>query len=58
MVAARARRAAAHYMGLDRDRGTLAPGKRADLVLLDDRLVVRSTMVGGRIVYSRDPSST
>jgi N-acetylglucosamine-6-phosphate deacetylase len=47
----------ARFMGIDGDRGTLAPGKRADLVLLDDRLVVRSTMVGGRIVYSRGRSS-
>ncbi|MEJ2667322.1 MAG: amidohydrolase family protein [Deinococcales bacterium] len=39
--------AAARYLGLD-DRGVLAVGKRADLVLVDDDLQVRSVLVAGR----------
>ncbi|MDR7474965.1 MAG: hypothetical protein QN175_08145 [Armatimonadota bacterium] len=38
-------------MRLDGDRGSLARGKRADLVILDDALTVRLTVVGGKIVY-------
>jgi N-acetylglucosamine-6-phosphate deacetylase len=41
----------ARFMRLDADRGSLTPGKRADLVVLDDALAVRATMVGGRIVH-------
>ncbi|WP_299610767.1 alpha-D-ribose 1-methylphosphonate 5-triphosphate diphosphatase [uncultured Tateyamaria sp.] len=33
------------------DRGTLEPGKRADLVILDDRDRVAATMSGGRVSY-------
>jgi N-acetylglucosamine-6-phosphate deacetylase len=40
----------ARFMRLDGDRGSLVPGKRADLVLLDDALAVRMTIVGGRVV--------
>jgi predicted amidohydrolase YtcJ len=46
----------------ERTRGRLAPGYKADLVLLDqdltriapeaiERVVVRATVVGGRVVY-------
>lgn len=38
----------------ERDRGTLRPGARADLTLLDDRLRVAGTVVGGELVYDRD----
>ena len=37
----------AAVMGAD-DRGALAPGRRADVVLLDDDLAVRRTWVGGQ----------
>ncbi len=33
-------------------KGTIAPGKDADLVILDRELNVRHTVVGGRLVYS------
>ncbi len=35
----------------DHTRGCLAPGCRGDLVLLDDELKVRATIVGGEIVF-------
>ena len=35
----------------DRSRGTLKPGRRADLVAFDRNFNVRLTVVGGRIVY-------
>ena len=35
----------------DRSRGMLARGRRADLVVFDQRFRVRLTMVGGRVVY-------
>ena len=40
---------AARYLGLE-DRGELATGKRADMVVLDGDLAVRSVVVGGREV--------
>ncbi|HKI56492.1 MAG TPA: amidohydrolase family protein [Trueperaceae bacterium] len=40
---------AARYLGLD-DRGVLEVGKRADLVVLDSALKVRSVVAGGRRV--------
>ncbi len=40
----------ARYLGLD-DRGEIAVGKRADLVILDDRLEVLEVYVAGRHAY-------
>ncbi|WP_205472848.1 N-acetylglucosamine-6-phosphate deacetylase [Nocardioides sp. SYSU D00038] len=38
----------------DATRGSLAPGCRGDLVLVDDDLRVRATVVGGRVVHRAD----
>ena len=43
----------ARYMGLN-DRGVLEPGKRADLVVLDDALEVQRVFVAGREVGASD----
>ncbi len=40
----------ARLLGLD-DRGVLAPGKRADLVVLDRNDRVAATIAGGRVAY-------
>jgi N-acetylglucosamine-6-phosphate deacetylase len=45
---------AARVLRLTQTKGTLAPGKDADLVLLEDNLDVHATLVAGRIVY-RNP---
>lgn len=45
---------AARAIGVDDRKGSIAIGKDADLVLVDDKLNVRMTVVEGRIVYSRD----
>lgn len=37
----------------DPSRGTLAPGARGDLVLVDDDLSVVATVVGGRVLHDR-----
>jgi N-acetylglucosamine-6-phosphate deacetylase len=47
-------RSAARSLGLDDEVGSVAPGFRADLVLLDRNLNVVATVVGGRLVYLRD----
>jgi N-acetylglucosamine-6-phosphate deacetylase len=40
----------ARILGVDADIGSLEPGKRADLVVLDADLNVRRVYVGGRPV--------
>jgi N-acetylglucosamine-6-phosphate deacetylase len=47
-------RTAARQLGLADRKGALEAGKDADLVLLDDGLRVRLTVVGGQIVYRSD----
>lgn len=41
----------ARLLGVDRECGLIAEGKRADLVALDDQGQVRLTMIGGAIVF-------
>ena len=41
----------AKFLGLDHRQGVIAPGKDADLVVLDSNLEVKMTMVQGEIVY-------
>jgi N-acetylglucosamine-6-phosphate deacetylase len=43
----------ARLLGLDRERGSLEVGKRADLVVFDKRFRVTMTLVDGKIVYQR-----
>lgn len=38
-------------IGMEREKGSLEPGKDADIILLDDELRVVLTMVGGKVVY-------
>ena len=47
-----ASRIPAQSIGLN-DRGIIAVGKRADLVLLDDAWNVERTIVAGNTVYSK-----
>jgi N-acetylglucosamine-6-phosphate deacetylase len=41
----------ARVIGMEKKKGSLEPGKDADIVLLDDELKVVLTMVGGKVVY-------
>lgn len=45
----------AHALGLAHQRGRLAPGYAADLVLLTPALQVRGAVVAGELVYAADP---
>lgn len=38
-------------LGIDKQYGSLEPGKIADIVVIDSKFNVKLTMVGGRIVY-------
>ncbi|MDR3713701.1 MAG: N-acetylglucosamine-6-phosphate deacetylase [Puia sp.] len=44
----------ARIMGVSDCKGSLLPGKDADLVLFDERIDIHLTMIGGRIVYSKN----
>jgi N-acetylglucosamine-6-phosphate deacetylase len=48
---------AAEVLGLAKTKGSISPGKDADLVLLDNDMAVHTTIVGGRIVYRRPSAS-
>jgi len=43
----------ARAVGCDRAKGSLAPGKDADVVLFDQGVNVSLTMIGGEVVYQR-----
>jgi N-acetylglucosamine-6-phosphate deacetylase len=43
----------ARLLGIEGKKGTIAPGKDADLVLLEDDLSVCATMVAGKIVFEK-----
>jgi N-acetylglucosamine-6-phosphate deacetylase len=42
----------ARIMGVDNRKGSLEPGKDADIVIFDDNVNVSTTMIRGKIVYS------
>lgn len=44
----------AQLLGLDKDRGFLAPGKRADIAILDDDLMYSIQLREGRLIYNRN----
>jgi N-acetylglucosamine-6-phosphate deacetylase len=50
-----ASRTPARTLGLAHEIGSLAPGYRADLVLLDANLAVVATIIHGEIAYLREP---
>jgi len=45
---------AAHSIGEAERKGSLEPGKDADIILLDEAHKVRMTIVGGTVVYRAD----
>jgi N-acetylglucosamine-6-phosphate deacetylase len=44
-------------LGLERERGTLREGARADLVVLDEADRVHETWLAGRRVHQADPDA-
>jgi N-acetylglucosamine-6-phosphate deacetylase len=46
--------APAMSLGLSSEVGSLLPGRRADLVVLDGKLKVAATVIGGEVAYVRD----
>lgn len=43
----------ARIMGVANQKGTLAPGMDADLVIFDEHITIQTTLIGGKIVYNR-----
>lgn len=48
----------ARIMGVDRNKGSLTPGKDADVVIFNDNIEILETIVGGRTVYKRAESQS
>ncbi|QHT71109.1 N-acetylglucosamine-6-phosphate deacetylase [Rhodocytophaga rosea] len=44
----------ARIMGVEKNKGSLLPGKDADIVIFDDQITIDTTIVNGNIVYSRE----
>ena len=44
----------ARIMGIDKTKGALAKGKDADIVIFDEDIRVRMTMVNGKIIYTHE----
>jgi len=44
----------AAFLGQQADRGTIEAGKRADLVITNEELEVCTTLIGGKVVFSKD----
>jgi N-acetylglucosamine-6-phosphate deacetylase len=42
----------ARIMGIDRTKGSLAAGKDADIVIFNDDIRVKMTIINGKIVYN------
>ena len=41
----------AAIMGIEKRKGSILPGKDADLVIFNDNIDIKLTMVNGRVVY-------
>ncbi len=44
----------ARVLGIADHKGSIEPGKDADLVIFDDEFTVHYTIIGGEVVYARD----
>ncbi|MBN1807054.1 MAG: N-acetylglucosamine-6-phosphate deacetylase [Sedimentisphaerales bacterium] len=47
----------AELLGIDKRKGTIAPGKDADLILLDRNYSIYTTIVAGKIVFQKRTNS-
>src|ERR1051326_596183 len=43
----------ARIIGVDDKKGTLTPGKDADIIIFDDDIAIQKTIVKGKVVYDR-----
>lgn len=44
----------ANIMGVADQKGSLVPGKDADILIFDDDIQIKKTIINGNVVYSRD----
>jgi len=44
----------ANILGLGSSKGSLITGKDADIVIFDDNINVKTTIVGGRVIYNKE----
>jgi N-acetylglucosamine-6-phosphate deacetylase len=44
----------ARIMGIDKNKGSLLPGKDADIVIFDGQITIDTTIVNGSVIYSRE----
>lgn len=46
----------ASILGIDNRKGSLIPGKDADIVIFDDNIQIRMTIVNGKVIYDKQAS--
>lgn len=44
----------ARIVGVDKNKGSISIGKDADLVIFDDEISVKTTIIGGNVIYSKN----
>ena len=44
----------ARIIGFDNTKGSIAPGKDADIILFDSDINVKRTIIGGKTVYTNE----
>jgi N-acetylglucosamine-6-phosphate deacetylase len=43
----------ARIMNIDRQKGSLAPGKDGDVVIFDEDINIHTTITGGKVIYQK-----
>ncbi len=48
----------AHIMSISGKKGSLVPGKDADIIIFDDNICIDTTMIKGKVIYKKENESS